>query len=612
MITRLYLDGAYRHFNRTFTFDKGLTGVVGPNESGKSLIVEMIRYALFGTKALRSSASKQLHVELDFSVNGENYTVVRKNGKAELVGIASGIKPVNEAIQRILGYDLVVFDVANACNQGQVESLGNMRPAERKAMVDRTVGLDLLDHLIQFCGTEANTLKREAEAMKRGLLEPIEPKKPEKTVSLKHLESTQAWAREQFRLYELFTNAPEKVEFPRTQAEISAEIEERRQIQRLLDQRPPRPIEPKPFVDNEDELVTHEQVRLELMKLKPEPHSAEELDAFEESITRAERWEAKKRLLDQGHICCPNCNHEWPVADLSGYEDVEEAPRPSITRAQIASYRLLIGNRAKLEAAGHLEDRSKELARLRQLKAEHKAYQAALQAWEKFNKDLPALEARLAQLTATVEDLHKAMASDWWKTHGHKESQLVKNFETIESETFNHYQNGVEYERLLRHFKKLKFQYDELCGQVANIERRSEQYFAARERIIELKKALKSYLLPSLNKVASSLLAQMTGGERSSIVVNDEFEISVDGQALETLSGSGKSVANLAVRIALGQILTNRVFSIFMADEVDAAMDEVRAEYTAQALRRLTSMVTQVILVTHKRPETDHIIELRK
>ena len=69
-------------------------------------------------------------------------------------------------------------------------------------------------------------------------------------------------------------------------------------------------------------------------------------------------------------------------------------------------------------------------------------------------------------------------------------------------------------------------------------------------------------------------------------------------------------MANLAICIALGQILTNRVFSVFMADEVDAAMDEDRAEHTAQALRRLTTMVAQVILVTHKRPETDVTIEL--
>jgi chromosome segregation ATPase len=46
MITRLYLDNMFKHFDQTFTFENGLTGVIGPNESGKSLIVEAIRYAL--------------------------------------------------------------------------------------------------------------------------------------------------------------------------------------------------------------------------------------------------------------------------------------------------------------------------------------------------------------------------------------------------------------------------------------------------------------------------------------------------------------------------------------------------------------------------------------
>ena len=62
------------------------------------------------------------------------------------------------------------------------------------------------------------------------------------------------------------------------------------------------------------------------------------------------------------------------------------------------------------------------------------------------------------------------------------------------------------------------------------------------------------------------------------VEVDEDFEILIDGQPINTLSGSGKAVANLAVRIALGQILTNKVFSVFFADEVDAAMDDDRSE----------------------------------
>ena len=76
MLTRLYLNGCFSHQDRTFDLSKGLTAITGRNESGKSLIMEMIRFALFGSKALRGEASdyRKLHVELDFIVKEKFYT----------------------------------------------------------------------------------------------------------------------------------------------------------------------------------------------------------------------------------------------------------------------------------------------------------------------------------------------------------------------------------------------------------------------------------------------------------------------------------------------------------------------------------------------------------
>lgn len=127
----------------------------------------------------------------------------------------------------------------------------------------------------------------------------------------------------------------------------------------------------------------------------------------------------------------------------------------------------------------------------------------------------------------------------------------------------------------------------------------------------DLKVEIKKFLVPSLNKVASHLIFQMTGGKRSSITVDEDFNIQVDGQELSVLSGSGKAVANLAIRVGLGQVLTNKVFPVFMADEFDAAMDTERAEHTAECLANLSKEIGQVILISHKKPEADHYIELR-
>jgi len=57
-------------------------------------------------------------------------------------------------------------------------------------------------------------------------------------------------------------------------------------------------------------------------------------------------------------------------------------------------------------------------------------------------------------------------------------------------------------------------------------------------------------------------------------------------------------------------VLTNNVLSLFMADEIDAAMDDERATSTAECLQNLTKVIKQILLVSHKTPDADHYIEL--
>lgn len=582
MISRLYLDNCFTHQDQTFHFDKGLTGVTGPNESGKSLIVEMIRYALFGSAALRGKGEdyKKLHVELDFTVAGEDYTVLRKGTKVELTGgrQASGTKPVNEAIRSVLGYDLAVFDVANACNQGNIEALSDMTPTARKAMVDKTIGLDQLDQLIKLCGSEGNTLKREAEAIKGTLVEPVKPEgehRPSEEVRAE-LDQARVEAKEAVSIESFLRNIPPVPQSPgdapvaETSVELSAYQERRRDAERQVKK------------------LTH-QISL----IEPEEFDEYELQGAEAAIEMWDMWRQKERLLAQGHICCPECKHEWPVADLGDLADVEEplgaAP---FTQREINEHRARIGNKAQkeqleVELAGIVvpEDRSAELAQRQEWEARVAVFERQQEAYHGYNAAIPEKQARLEELFGIHEAAEGLEA----------EFTAARDFE----------RDTARYTRDLEtHLAQV--------AKAAELEDRSSEFLKAREIIQALKVSVKTHLLPSLNKVASVLLSQMTGGERYLVEVDEEFEITIDGQAIGTLSGSGKAVANLAIRIALGQILTNRVFSIFLADEVDAAMDDERAGHTADALRRLTDLVSQVVLVTHKRPETDHQIELKK
>ncbi|MGQ7794710.1 AAA family ATPase, partial [Faunimonas sp. B44] len=134
-----------RSLSGQIDFQKGFGAVTGPNEAGKSFIIEMIRYCLFGSAALRGEQSgyQKLRAELEWCLRGEDYKVVRNTSPKLYRGdevIAVGTKPINVKIAELFGYGLTVFDTAHVANQGDIEKLGSMKPAERKRMVDSVIG----------------------------------------------------------------------------------------------------------------------------------------------------------------------------------------------------------------------------------------------------------------------------------------------------------------------------------------------------------------------------------------------------------------------------------------------------------------------------------------
>lgn len=76
-----------------------------------------------------------------------------------------------------------------------------------------------------------------------------------------------------------------------------------------------------------------------------------------------------------------------------------------------------------------------------------------------------------------------------------------------------------------------------------------------------------------------------------------------------SISCFGKAVANLALRLGLGH-LTNKVFSLFIGDEIDASLDVDRAQQTSSAIRGLNQSFLQTVLVTHTYLEEDYCINL--
>lgn len=639
MFHRLKFDVTFptgRRFQRDLSFTNGLTAIVGPNESGKSLILEMLRYALFGSAALRGSADdyKTLSVTCEFEVRGERYTVERTARKAELRGAvkASGTTAVNAAIVELLGFGIAVFDVACSINQGEVEQLGRMKPAERKRLVDGVLGIGALDIVTKWSMEEARLLEKEVEVIETRLVKPVAPEKPQDYESSASfdLETLRAQTRERDQLQGL-VNAPvsrplkPETTITQTEDELKRIVEIQDEADRLRAR-----IAVLPQASREITATPLDWDRFDLWDqaqkwLSANPAPAVDADAMLEAHDVRDLMERLERAKSQGGLTCPECSAHVPhahdeiqklEAELAG----RTAERPSLSRAELArvkAYDWLTYEAMSETPAAERPPMTRSEIAAAEAEAEQVKQRLAL---EEQLASLPPvdIDARSALVTLRHEQRlltdYKRLLADF-EVWSEKVAAAVRRLEELKdlpdlAGVERRFHEAVTYERALTAFDAAMSVWMTDRDRVETLKASAKEYRLVKETMQTLRVLIKQHLLPSLNAVASQMLIEMTAGERASIHVDDDFEITVDGQPLETLSGSGKACANLALRIGLGQVLTNRVFSSLLADEVDESMDLNRATNTSKLLVHLQKHISQVLLVSHKSIEAPTLIDL--
>lgn len=662
MINKIRIQNCFRHPDTTIEFKDGLTGIFGANEAGKSLIFEMISYALFGSVALRGSAPdyKKLIVTLDFMVNGLPYQVYRAGTKALLTRngkeLATGQKPINAEIVRILGYDYKVFCVANYSPQGELCNLSRMKPAERKSMVDNVVGLGIIDKVIESIANNSRELNSKINGMNAVLIEPIAPEMPENyrsstliqeavvkiTKSVDDFNFVDRWLRQPAPQEPVEPTVPHsltKEELLKIKADREAKIQRGLALNTILAKYVPATYTKKELEDMADQWADfhkkNELISKSRTLIQKPSFTKEDLDAWQVQAANARRWQTKLRLEAVGQNECPSCHHTWFLQSdqLAEYADaVETAEPPRHPSASDYSLCQLYENQtqereritSEIEKLKDIEmpnislsdinnqlaniDKQDEMAELqkeflaldKEITAPCINYHQMIKDWDEYEKAKAGFEALDKAYTAWEEE-YAVKYAQW---------EQLKAMPATLTALQQELRSAQVYEQILQNYQIQHQTWLEQSAKVDELRFELTQMEKAREAMRNLRISVKKFLVPSLNKVASYLLSQMTGGARNIIDINEDFDISVDGQALSTLSGSGQAVSNLAIRIALGQVLIAKKFPIFMADEIDGDMDEERAGFTAECLRRITKHVNQFLLISHKRPLADNYIEL--
>ncbi len=120
----------------------------------------------------------------------------------------------------------------------------------------------------------------------------------------------------------------------------------------------------------------------------------------------------------------------------------------------------------------------------------------------------------------------------------------------------------------------------------------------------DLRTDLNLDLRPVLSEIASRLVSDLTGGRYGEIELDEDYVATLveAGDPRPVISGGEEDIANLALRLAISQMIAdsaNQPFTLLVLDEIFGALDQQRREAVVNLLRGLGDRFPQVILITH-------------
>lgn len=207
-----------------------------------------------------------------------------------------------------------------------------------------------------------------------------------------------------------------------------------------------------------------------------------------------------------------------------------------------------------------------------------------------------------------------------------KEYEKIRNIFHIKREEFIRIEGKIDYvkkeiERLEKEIEEQKKQREEIKNlkkEIANLE------MLAGDRDTGLLNNFKNYLIskigPLLSYYASHFFAIFTDGKYKEIEIDENYNIWIYDRGekfeLERFSGGEKDLANLSLRLAISQLITQKAdvsLNFIALDEIFGSQDRERRKNVLNALAELKNQFKQILLITHIeeiKDSMEHIIKI--
>jgi len=371
------------HKETSIEFPPGLTVIIGRNGAGKTSILDAISYALFKEHGrgkdenVINRRSNSAQVQLTFSSRGRKYEITwniqrRKRALATLKDLTSGSAIFIDAgertaipeLEKILGISKDVFLNAAYVRQGEIAKLLDARPAERKEIISKLLGIEVLEKIWEGLRTPIKRLEERLEA----LTKEVERKK-EVEEQLKAIELELSASRETLENVEKQISSLEK-NLDNVQKQIKLEEEKRSRYEKLRE----KIAEVEKAISAKRQELVNKQHNLEIVR-KAEEKSSKleelrekrknlrgEVETVEEEVAKlraeSERLDAVKKnlkdLADELRMLEASIREYEKRLERRSGQKVDEENFPKILKLTLTRYK---------ELEQQLRERSEEVLR---------------------------------------------------------------------------------------------------------------------------------------------------------------------------------------------------------------------------------------------------------
>jgi exonuclease SbcC len=610
-----------------------------------------------------AAPSDPCRVELDFIFNDDTYHVVRemsgKNlsalGSATVNGklTANGAEVLSKYIQKKLGMDWKSFYTSIFAKQKELNTLSSMNPSERRQLILRMLGINAVDdiiseirsdtkekkNLVEKLGNELvdehgqdkiTVYKQEIQTLQKKekeLIQRIKEQKKQHQKIEEELSKTKKDCEIKKLLYEKLCMTKEHLEEKKSKFEKKQRLETDIKILKKTTNERQEILEKQKekltvFKNLEKDLQTFEQQQEKnnnviQIAVKKQEHNITLLhrlrDDIKELITKkyhiekmgpqakcptCERvlGEQQKKLLTSYTEELTKKNHEEQKLTEDGKKLDIEYDRLSREKQALQKksiyLRSQVVEREKLQIAlrhateeiqrenRELENKKRELKAIGAVEFDEKQYGPirirVSETYKVYQKALSTLD--------NIKEKHQEITVEQKEQEGKKNliGQQIKTFE----------KNIEEQNRLI---KKLE------C------ERNDAQRLSMLSEVMDSYRTyLISQIRPTLSSHASELFDELTDGKYSQIELDEDYNLLVYDRGLpytiERFSGGEEDLANLCIRLAISEIITERAGSVFqfiILDEIFGSQDQIRKQNIIRALNSFSAKFRQIFLITH-------------